>query len=315
MIKKALITGIEGFVGGYLTEELINNGIKVYGTYFDESIIEDKLRKKAELQYMDITNFEQVEEVIDTIDPDYIFHLAAQSSAAISWKNPQTTMTINVNGTINLLEVVRKNKIKTRILLIGSSEEYGIVKPEEIPISEEQKLRPGNPYSVSKITQEKLAELYIKAYDMDIVMTRSFNHTGPGQRDTFVVSDFAKRIAQIENGLMEPILKVGNLEAERDFSDVRDVVRAYYHIVLKGENGQVYNVGSGSSFSIKKILDWMLDNTSSKISIIKDSKRMRPSDNPIIKCDNHKLINLGWDSKFDIYKTIIETMDYWRKLI
>ncbi|NMA48603.1 MAG: GDP-mannose 4,6-dehydratase [Tissierellia bacterium] len=310
---RALITGIEGFVGGYLADELINNNLDVYGTYFDERTLEDELMKKAKLYSMDITNDKQVEKTIQEIQPDYIFHLAAQSSAGISWQKPQQTMTININGTINLLEAIRKLKIQSRVILIGSSEEYGIVKESENPISEEQELRPGNPYSVSKITQEKLAELYTNAYGMDIVMTRSFNHTGPKQQPAFVISDFAKRIVEIEHGSIEPILHVGNLEARRDFLDVRDVVKAYYIIALKGLKGEVYNVGSGKSYSIQELLNYMLDKSSIKIDVQKDLKRMRPSDNPVIQCDNQKLRRLGWSPMININQTIDDVLAYWEK--
>lgn len=312
---RALITGIEGFVGSYLTDELIKNNIDVFGTYFDERTLKDELKQNTSLFHMDITDFEQVNQVIKEVQPDYIFHLAAQSSAAVSWKNPQLTMTVNVNGTINLLEAVKNSGLKSRIVLIGSSEEYGIVNESENPITEEQELRPGNPYSVSKITQEKLAELYIKAYDMDIIMTRSFNHTGPGQQPTFVIPDFAKRIAEIEQGIIDPVLYVGNLEAKRDFSDVRDVVKAYYLIAKEGIKGEVYNVGSGISYSIKELLEYMLQKSLIKISIEKDKNRMRPSDNPVIQCDNKKVYKLGWKPEVDIFNTIDDVMIYWRDMI
>ncbi len=312
---RALITGIEGFVGSYLTNELINHDIDVFGTYFDESTLQKELKSKASLYYMNITDFEQVSQVIKDIQPNYIFHLAAQSSAAVSWKNPQLTMTVNVNGTLNLLEAVKYLELKTRIILIGSSEEYGIVKESENPISEEQELRPGNPYSVSKITQEKLAELYIKAYDMDIVMTRSFNHTGPGQQPIFVIPDFAKRIIEMKHGIIKPILLVGNIDAKRDFLDVTDVVKAYYTIALKGRKSDVYNVGSGKCYSIQELLNYMIKKSSVRIEIKKDPNRLRPSDNPIIQCNNDKIKKLGWTPALTVFQSMDIVMDYWEKRV
>jgi GDP-4-dehydro-6-deoxy-D-mannose reductase len=310
---KALITGADGFVGGYLSEYLLNQNIDVYGTHLKEN---KSLNSKIKHLKMDVTKKEEVKQVLELVNPDYIYHLAAQSSAAISWQNPQLTMEININGTLNLLETIRELKINPRIILIGSSEEYGYVKPEDIPVNENQDLRPGNPYAISKIAQNMIGELYVKAYNMDIIMVRAFNHIGPKQSEVFVASDFAKRIAEIEKGVIEPVLFVGNLEAERDFTDVRDIVRAYYLLSQKGKKGEIYNVGSGKSYKIQYILDTLLSLSHCKIEIKSDPNRMRPSDVPIIQCDNTKLVELtSWSPKYQIEKTLEDILNYWRKVI
>ncbi|MTI53316.1 GDP-mannose 4,6-dehydratase [Geosporobacter ferrireducens] len=309
---KALITGVNGFVGKYLSDYLIKKSIEVWGTTYG---VENIFNETNDIitRELDIADIQEVKKVLVECKPDYIFHLAAQSSAAISWKNPQLTMQVNINGTLNLLQSVRELGINPRILLIGSSEEYGFVRPEDIPVNEMQALKPSNPYAISKIAQSMMGELYVKAYDMDIIMVRAFNHIGPGQSSIFVASDFAKKIAEIEKGIVQPILMVGNLEARRDFTDVRDIVRAYYELAKKGEQGDLYNVGSGVSYPIQYILDTLLSITNSKIQVCEDFNKMRPSDAPIIECDNTKLKNLtGWYPRYVIEDTLRDILDFWR---
>ena len=320
---KALITGINGFVGGYLAEYLIKSGIEVWGT---DLTIEGLASVNSNINYrkIDITNNTECQDLFKRCLPDFIFHLAAQSSAAVSWKNPQMTMDVNINGTINLLEAIRKirddrhlrndQEYNPRILLIGSSEEYGFVKENDMPINEEQAVTPGNPYAVSKIAQTLLGQVYARAYGLNVVLVRSFNHFGPKQSPTFVVSDFAKRIAEIEKGYREPVLYVGNLEAERDFTDVRDIIQAYYGLISKGKAGETYNVGSGKAYKIQDLLDCLLAYSEKNIQILKDPNRMRPSDVPIICCDNSKLKNLiNWQPKYKIEDSLLDVLDYWRQ--
>lgn len=309
---KALITGAGGFVGGFLAEHLLENEIEVWGTVFNEDSSED-LSDKVIFRRMDITQQSQVQAVLNECKPDYIFHLAAQSSAAVSWKKPQDTINVNINGTVNLLESIRELDINPRILLIGSSEEYGFIKPEDLPVNEKQELRPGNPYSVSKIAHTLLGEVYARAYNMDVVMVRAFNHIGPKQSPIFVASDFAKRIAEIEKGKIEHVLLVGNLEAERDFTDVRDIVKAYYSLIQKGHKGEIYNVGSGISYKIQYILDVLLSLSKTKIEVKQDPDRMRPSDVPVVRCDNSKLKNtINWEPSYSIEDTLKDVLNYWR---
>lgn len=304
---KALVTGIGGFVGPYLSEYLTSNKYEVYGTYYNE-INEDC---NVESTFVDMTDLEQVEDVISKINPDIIFHLAGQSSAAISWKNPQSTFNANVIGTINLLESVRMYCPETRVVLIGSSEEYGIVFDYENPIDENQELRAVNPYSVSKITQENLAKVYIKGYELDIVLTRSFNHTGPRQSTTFVLPEFVSRIVEMKSRNTNHSLLVGNLDAERDFSHIYDVVSAYEVIGRNGKTGEVYNVGSGESYKISELLDYILNKVEFEVEINLDQSRMRPSENPRIVCDNSKLRSLGWELKYDIFYSIDRIFEYY----
>ncbi|RKD32268.1 GDP-mannose 4,6-dehydratase [Thermohalobacter berrensis] len=312
---KALITGINGFVGGYLSEYLLTCNMQVFGTYLNK-IDKNILGKNIKTFKLDITDKKETLEVLKKVRPDYIFHLAAQSSAAISWKKPQLTMDVNINGTINLLENIKELNLDSRILLIGSSEEYGFVKSEDIPINEDQELKPGNPYAVSKISQTMMGQVYSRAYDMDIVIVRAFNHIGPKQSPVFVASDFAKRIAEIEKGKFKPVLLVGNLEAERDFTDVRDIVKAYYLLALKGQKGEIYNVGSGKSYKIQYILDTLLSLSNVDIKIEKDPNRMRPSDVPIVQCDNTKITRLtGWEPEYSIEETLKDVLQYWRQTV
>lgn len=217
-MKKVLIVGAAGFVGNHLIDF-----IKVNKKDWDVTATKmpfETINKEIAVRDLDITNIDQIDNLLAEIKPDYIFHLAAQSSVALAWKNPQLTIDINIKGTVNLLDSIRNVVKESRVLLIGSGEEYGNVQIDEIPITEENKTRPGNIYAVTKVTQNMIGHLYAKAYGMDIISTRSFNHTGPDQRIGFVVPDFCKQIADIELGKQEPIINVGNLEARRDFTDV-----------------------------------------------------------------------------------------------
>jgi GDP-4-dehydro-6-deoxy-D-mannose reductase len=309
---KALITGINGFVGEYLAVYLQSRNIEVCGTYFKENI----QNTGFQIFKMDVTQKSQVLEVLSYVKPDCIFHLAAQSSAAVSWKEPQMTMEVNVGGTINILESLREMKMNPRILLVGSSEEYGFVRPDELPVNETQPFRPANPYAVSKVAQDMLGEIYSKAYGMDIVRARPFNHIGPRQNPTFAAPDFARRIALIEKGKLEPVMSVGNLEVERDFTDVRDVVKAYYDLLQKGEKGQVYNIGSGKSYKIRYILDVLLSLSEVDVQIKQDPARMRPSDVPVLRCDNTRLVKLtSWHPTYTIEETLKDVLNYWRDTV
>lgn len=309
---KILILGIEGFVGGYLLEKALDMGFDVFGTYFNEATLNDTAKKKCKLRLVDIRKYEEVSCIVNDVQPDYIFHLAAQSSASISWKKPQLTMEINITGTINLLEAVKNYSMHSRILIIGSSEQYGIIKPENNPIDETHSIEPMNPYAISKATCENLCKLYIHAYNLNIVMVRSFNHVGVNQSTVFAISNFAKTIAKISIGQKYPIIEVGNLKAKRDFTDVRDVISAYIIIAEKGICGEVYNVGTGKTKSIKHYLDYMINRENLSVEIVQAQNRIRPSDNPSICCNNLKLKKLGWKCTYNIYETIDEMIDYWK---
>ena len=224
--------------------------------------------------------------------PDYIFHLAAQSSVAVSWKNPGLTVDVNIKGAVNVLEAVRIMEKPARVLLIGSGEEYGHILPEESPIKETNHVRPGNIYAATKACQNMLGAIYAEAYQMDVMMVRAFNHIGPNQAPIFVVADFCKQVAEMEAGMREPVMQVGNLSAKRDFTDVRDVVRAYGLLVQYGKAGETYNVGSGQAIAIEQILQMIVSKSALDIQIEIDPEKLRPLDVPIIEAKTQILVQM-----------------------
>ncbi|MDD3049335.1 MAG: GDP-mannose 4,6-dehydratase [Bacilli bacterium] len=308
-MKKILIIGINGFVGTHLCNELISNGYECYGA----DINSDNFAVEGiGFEKLDILNADMVKDVIGRIKPDYIVNLAAISSVKLSWDMPQKTFEVNVNGTINILEAIRKSFLKTRVLLIGSSEQYGSIDYSK-PVNETCELNALNPYGISKATQENLAKLYVKAYAMEIIMVRAFNHIGPGQGKGFVVPDFCSQLVEIERGLKEPIIKVGNLVAERDFTDVRDVVKAYRLLLEKGVSGEIYNVGSGETNSIESILKKLVEISGKNIKICIDEAKFRKIDTQKIVCDNMKLVNdTSWKRRYSMNQSLEDILKYWR---
>ena len=313
-MKKALIIGAAGFVVSYLIDHIQKNCVW--------SIIVTKMPQEK-IHYPGITvcdlNILEKEAVVSLLQrerPDYIFHLAAQSSVAASWKNPGLTVDVNIKGSLNVLDAVRELDYKPRVLLIGSGEEYGYVRQEEIPIIEDNVLRPGNIYAATKACQNMIGCIYAQAYGMDVMMVRAFNHVGPNQTPTFVVADFCKQVAEIELGQKEPVIRVGNLSAKRDFSDVRDVVDAYVRLMELGKAGETYNVGSGKAVAIEDILKLILSFSEAAIKVETDPTRMRPVDVPIIEADIKKLTAYtGWKRSIPLEQTIRETLDYWREVL
>lgn len=307
---KALIIGGAGFVGGYLISELRASGAEVIATCLENETISGD----CDVKVLDILDAGSVEALINETAPDVIFHLAAQSSVSVSWKRPQLTADINVKGSINVLEAVKNAEKKDiRLLLIGSGEEYGFIREGACPISEEENLRPGNIYAATKACQGMLGEIYARAYKMDIVMVRAFNHSGPKQAPIFVISDFCRQIAEIEKGLREPVMSVGNLSAMRDFTDVRDVVRAYRLLAEKGISGKTYNVGRGKAVPVQYILDTALSLSETKIEVKQDPARMRASDIPVIEPDVSRIYaDTGWKAEISMEETISDTLGFWR---
>lgn len=309
-MKKGLVVGAAGFVGDYLINELFANGIEIHATKLPHEIFDNSYAKVYDLDIMDK---DAIITLLFDIRPDYIFHLAAQSSVGLAWKNPGLTVDVNIKGSLNLMDAIRELYYKPRVLLIGSGEEYGHILPGEIPIQETNLLRPGNIYAATKACQNMIANIYSKAYDMELMMVRAFNHIGPGQAPMFVVSDFCKQVAEIEKGIREPIIKVGNLAAKRDFTDVRDVVKAYVKLIRLGMNGETYNVGSGNAREIREILDLIISMANKTIIVEVDANKLRPVDVPIIEADITKLNQLtGWAPQIPLEQTIQETLDYWR---
>lgn len=311
---KALIIGGGGFVGPYLAAHLIRDlawEVTVTKTEKETLDIPD-----AAVMNLDILDCGQIEKLLNTVRPAYIFHLAAQSSVQLSWKNPGLTIDVNIKGSVNLLDAVRHMDYKPRVLLIGSGEEYGHVKDGECPIGEDNTLRPGNIYAATKSCQNMFGRIYSEAYDMDVMMVRAFNHIGPNQTPLFVVADFCKQVAEIERGEKEPVIYVGNLSAKRDFTDVRDVVRAYGLLVQSGKRGETYNVGTGHALAIREILDRILALSESKIEVKVDEEKLRPVDVPIIEPDVHKIYTqTGWKPEISLDTTLQETLNYWRSRI
>ncbi|AMD95118.1 GDP-mannose 4,6-dehydratase [Leptotrichia sp. oral taxon 847] len=308
---KALITGVDGFVGKYLSEYLLKQKYEVYGTTISEKYKNEKIK----IYKMNLLDEKEVNKVIKMIKPDKIFHLAGQSAVGLSWEKPVLTVNINVNGTLNLLEAVRNYSKDSKILIVGSSDQYGPIKPEECPIKESKIQNPQSPYGVSKKAQEEMCKLYVNAYHTNIIMVRAFNHIGAGQSTNFVVADFASKIAQIEKG-SEPVLKVGNLETFRDFTDVRDIVRGYSLLLEKGKIGEIYNIGSGKEVKVSEILKKLISMSKKEIKIEIDPNKFRPVDVPLVVCDNSKIKkDTGWETEFLIDDTLEEVLEYWRSVI
>lgn len=319
IMKKVLITGITGFAGSFLAEHLVQNSeYEISGTFLNEETISNvgNIKDKLDLVKTDLTQKDAVESLITQKKPDMVFHLAAMASVGASFKDPVSTFHNNVDSEIFLLEALRKeNLLNTRVLITSSAEVYGYVQPENLPLNENAPLRPGNPYAVTKIAQDFLGLQYTLSYKMPIIRVRPFNHVGPRQAPGFVVSEFAKQIASIEKSQQEPIVKVGNLEAKRDFTDVRDMVKAYTLLMEKGEAGEIYNIGSGISHTIQEILDMLISLSSVQISIETDPARLRPSDIPEIVSDNTKITSLtGWKPEISLEQTLKDTLDYWRNI-
>lgn len=311
---KVLIIGGTGFVGGYLIEHLRKN------TNWNITITKSKYEvfnvDNVNSVGLDILEFGEVVDLLKSLRPDYIFHLAAQSSIALSWENPSLTIDVNIKGTLNILDAIRSVKINPRILLIGSGEEYGFVQKNEVPIKESNHVRPGNIYAVTKAAQNSIGQIYSRAYSLNILMVRAFNHIGPRQSPLFVVSDFCKQVAEIEKGLKEPKIYVGNLSAYRDFTDVRDVVSAYTEIIMNGSIGETYNVGQGKSIAIEEVLTKILSLSKSRIEVIIDQNKLRPVDVPLIEADISKIQEeISWSPKISLEQTLSETLEYWRLIV
>ena len=309
---KALIIGAAGFVGSYLIQHLTNTyNWEIHATKLEhESLVSDS----AVVHNLDIMNLAEIDTLLKDVKPDYIFHLAAQSSVALSWKNPSLTVDINIKGTLNLLDGIRSIEgYHPNVLLIGSGEEYGYIVPDETPVHEDVPARPGNIYAATKACQNMLGSIYSRAYKMNLIMVRAFNHIGPNQAPLFVASDFCKQVAEIETGLKEPVLHVGNLSALRDFTDVRDVVRAYGLLIQHGKPGETYNIGSGHAIPIQSLLDMILSLSTTPIKVELDPARLRPSDIPVIEADIHKLQDtITWQPEIKLEQTLLETLNYWR---
>ena len=300
-----MITGSEGFVGKYLRAELAGAGYEVAGVDLcgGEGVIA-----------ADLLDPGATEAALREVMPQVVFHLAGQADVGKSWRIPQRTFEINVIAAINLMEGMRKVCPEAALVIVGSSDEYGNLREAGAHVSEETPMRPMNPYAISKDAQEKLGKAYAKAYGMKVCMTRSFNHGGAGQRTGFMIPDFAQGIVKVERGEAEAV-SVGNLASRRDFTHVKDIVRAYRLIAEKGKPGEVYNVGSGKTYSAGEVLDRMTAMARCPIPVRPDPARMRPSDTPVVCCDNGKLKrDTGWEAEHSLEEILEETLEYYRNL-
>jgi GDP-4-dehydro-6-deoxy-D-mannose reductase len=320
-MKKFLITGFSGFVSRHFCEYLERNGIrsliKGIDVHYPDFKRESFKNIKFNFERIDLLDKGKVENVIFEFQPDYILHLASVSSVAFSWKEPILSFQNNTNIFLNLLEALRKLSISTRILSIGSSEEYGEVKEKDLPLTENHPLKPVSPYAVARVSQELLSHLYVNGYGLDIVMTRSFNHTGPFQKDIFVLPSFVKQLVQIKkNGTKSDELITGDISVVRDFTDVRDVVAAYYLLLTKGEKGNIYNVCSGKGWSLIEIINIINRTLEIEVRTRADAKLFRPGDNKIIIGSNEKLKNtLKWETKYSLEQTLKDMINYWEDQI
>ncbi len=321
---RILITGYRGFVSPHIVAALARRYPSARRFGLVHAASQRRMEGRASTSALDgqapvtevagdITDGERMRQIIAETRPDLIFHLAAASSGAASWRDPAGTLAVNAAGFTQLIEAVRAEQLNPRILVIGSGEQYGLVAPDENPISEETPFHPANPYAVSKVAQDHLASIYHKAYGLDIIRVRPFNHFGPGQSADFVIASFARQIALIERGQLAPILLVGDLSPQRDFLPVESVAQAYMALVERGVAGEAYNVGSGVARSIGSILRTLLDNARVPIETQVDPARFRPVDAPLLCADTRKIQrDTGWSPDDHLAEALIATLDYWR---
>jgi GDP-4-dehydro-6-deoxy-D-mannose reductase len=315
---RALITGITGFAGSHLADYLLaeHPEVEVYGTYRWRSRMDnvEHLGEKLRLVECELRDPSSVRWAMEEARPDVVFHLAAQSFVPSSWSAPGDTVLSNLAGQINLFEAIRALELDPVVQIACSSEQYGMVLPEETPIQETNPLRPLSPYAVSKVGQDFLGYQYFMSYGLKVVRTRGFNHTGPRRGDVFVTSNFARQVARIELGLAPPVIRVGNLDAVRDFTDVRDMVRAYWLAVTKARPGEVYNVATGRGMTIREMLDQLIALARVEVKVETDPARLRPSDVPILIGDASKFrADTGWEPRIPFARTLEDTLEFWRE--
>jgi len=318
-MKKILITGISGFVGGHFVQYLTthHHDLEIHGISRSKpawDFIPDlpELTDNSHFHQADLMDIPTIRSLIEEIQPEYIVHLAAQSSVAESWKNPVDSFLNNTNIFLNIIDTVRLNDFIARVLSVGSSEQYGIVSEKDLPLYEKSPQHPANPYAVARVAQEQLARIYAEGYGLDICCTRSFNHCGPGQSDRFVVSSIVRQFVQIAPGAREPVINIGNGAIIRDFIDVRDVVEVYYLLLTKGKRGEVYNICSGQGRSIQDIVTLLSDMLEIPVRIKQEQSQIRPIDNPRIVGSYTKIQrDLGWEPTIPFDQTLQSMYDYW----
>jgi GDP-4-dehydro-6-deoxy-D-mannose reductase len=312
---KVLITGINGFVGPYLAVELQKGGHSIFGL---SRTGDGELKNDVVIVQGDLLDKVGMFKLLADVKPDVIFHLAAQSKPGYSFKEPEETFDSNVKGTLNLLECIRglKNQnggYSPRIMMAGTSEEYGLVKKEDLPLKEDSPFNPINPYAISKLACYYLSMMYVRSYDFDLVYMVPFSHIGPGQKEGFIVPDVCKQIVEIERGKKEPVLATGNLSVFRDYTDVRDMVKGYALLMEKGLKGERHNLCSGHGVQIEEIVDKLLSYSTKQIKHTVDQNKIRPSEMPILYGDSSKIKNLcGWKAEIPLEQTLKDSLEWWR---
>ena len=315
---RALITGVTGFAGSHLAEYLLaHTDLEVWGTDIssnDRNIAH--IRDDLELVVGDMSDPDVASDILSQTQPDYIFHLAAQAFVPLSWSDPWQTIANNIRLQLNILKSLVDTGSRPRVLVVGSADEYGVIAADELPVTEATPLRPYSPYAVSKIAQDMLGYQYFASHGLPIVRVRPFNHIGARQSPAFVTSDFAKQIAEIEQGQREAELRVGNLEARRDFTDVRDMVRAYYLALQHGEDGEVYNLGAERAESIEEVLNMLLEMSEVEIEVVQEPSRLRPTDVPVVVSDCSKFRErTGWSATVSLRDSLESVLKYWRERV
>ncbi|NOY88857.1 MAG: NAD-dependent epimerase/dehydratase family protein [FCB group bacterium] len=316
--QRVFITGIAGFVGRYLAEELWQEGYQVGGSIHEEDPQENIafLKGKASLVPLNILDQKRCQQIIAKFNPHYIFHLAAFSSVGRSFGQERLTYQVNFDGTLNILQAAVGLKLLRKFVYISSAECYGQFRPQHKTLTEEQSFNPLSPYAVSKVAAEYACRFYWHRHKLPVTVARSFNHSGPGQNENFVIPSFAKQIALIEKGKAKPIMHVGNLAVKRDLSDVRDIVKGYYLLMQKGRPGQAYHFCSGKAVAIETVLKGLLKLSPKKITVKIDKKRFRQNDIPYLRGDNKKAgRELGYNIRYNLKTTLLDTLNYWRKKV
>ena len=312
---RVLITGITGFAGSHLADTCVARGAEVWGLTQTAGPHPNlaHLGERVHLYAADITNGAGVNAALADIAPDWIFHLAAQAHVPTAWQDPAATLATNILGQLNVILALQEHVPRARLLVVSSSHVYGMVEEEGLPVDESTPFRPADPYAVSKVAQDMLALQYWQSHGLPIVRVRPFNHIGPRQAPDYVVARFAREIAQMEAGLGAPILKVGNMTAKRDFTDVRDVAQAYWLALEKGTPGAVYTIGSGAAYSIDEMLQILLRLARVDVQVETDPALFRPGDVPVLQSDPRAFQEqTGWRAAISLERTLEDTLNYWR---
>lgn len=313
---RVLITGINGFVGSYLAEYLLAQGdAEVWGITRAAGRLPAFLQGHVAEVHADLNDADATMRAVVAARPHVIFHLAGQPFVPESFRDPAATLATNTLGALHLFLALIEIRSSARVVVIGTNEEYGAITPDDLPINEQTPLRPANPYGVSKAAQSLLTQQYHLSHQLDLIRVRPFTHIGPRQNERFVTAAFARQIARIELGLQAPVVQVGNLSARRDFTDVRDMVRAYALVAERGAAGAVYNIGSGHAVMVRDLLDTLLAASQVPVEVRLNPALMRPIDIPLVVCDYQCLhAQTGWEPQIALTQTLHDILASWRTM-